>query len=107
MATSLASLYTKLPARSDVAMTGEITLTGLVLPIGGVKEKVLAARRAGILTIILPKGNQKDLRDLPEHVRNEMKFIFAERVEDVLRAAVPQLGERMESAKTHRIDHAA
>jgi ATP-dependent Lon protease len=107
MATALASLYTKLPARSDVAMTGEITLTGLVLPIGGVKEKVLAARRAGLLTVILPKGNQKDLRDLPDKVRSEMKFIFAERVEDVLRAAVPELGERMESAKTHRIDHAA
>ena len=88
-------------------MTGEITLTGLVLPIGGVKEKVLAARRAGIDTVILPKGNQKDLRDLPEHVRNEMKFVFAERVEDVLRAAVPHLGERMESAKMQRIDHAA
>ena len=107
MATALTSLYTKLPARSDIAMTGEITLTGLVLPIGGVKEKVLAARRAGILTVILPKGNQKDLRDLPEHVRDEMKFLFAERVEDVLRAAVPHLGERMESAKTQRIDHAA
>ena len=107
MATALASLYTKLPARSDVAMTGEITLTGLVLPIGGVKEKVLAARRAGLLTVILPKGNQKDLRDLPDKVRSEMKFIFAERVEDVLREAVPELGERMESAKTHRIDHAA
>src|SRR5580700_8433302 len=107
MATALASLYTKLPARSDIAMTGEITLTGLVLPIGGVKEKVLAARRAGIRTVILPKGNQKDLRDLPEHVRDEMKFIFAERVEDVLRAAVPHLGERMESAKMQRIDHAA
>jgi len=107
MATALASLYTKLPARSNIAMTGEITLTGLVLPIGGVKEKVLAARRAGIDTVILPKGNQKDLRDLPEHVRNEMKFVFAERVEDVLRAAVPHLGERMESAKMQRIDHAA
>jgi ATP-dependent Lon protease len=107
MATALASLYTKLPARSDIAMTGEITLTGLVLPIGGVKEKVLAARRAGILTVILPKGNQKDLRDLPEKVRDEMKFVFAERVEDVLRVAVPNLGERMESAKTRRIDHAA
>jgi len=107
MATALASLYTKLPARSNIAMTGEITLTGLVLPIGGVKEKVLAARRAGIDTVILPKGNQRDLRDLPEHVRNEMKFVFAERVEDVLRAAVPHLGERMESAKMQRIDHAA
>src|SRR5439155_10430605 len=69
MATALTSLYTKLPARSDVAMTGEITLTGLVLPIGGVKEKTLAARRAGIHTVIMPKGNQKDLRDLPEDVR--------------------------------------
>ena len=57
--------------------------------------------------MILPKRNQKDLRDVPEHVRSEMKFIFAERVEDVLRAAVPHLGERMEAAKTHRIDHAA
>ena len=107
MATALTSLYTKLPARSDVAMTGEITLTGLVLPIGGVKEKVLAARRAGIRTVILPKGNQKDLRDLPEQVRNEMKFIFAERVEDVLRSAIPQLTERMEAARTQAIDHAA
>ncbi|HEV2687454.1 MAG TPA: endopeptidase La [Bryobacteraceae bacterium] len=107
MATALTSLYTQLPARSDVAMTGEITLTGLVLPIGGVKEKVLAARRAGILDVILPKGNQKDLRDLPEGIRNEMHFQFAERIEDVLRIAVPQLTERMEQAKTTRIDHAA
>ena len=107
MATALASLYTKLPARSDIAMTGEITLTGLVLPIGGVKEKVLAARRAGIRTVFLPKANKKDLRDLPEEVRKEMEFIFAERIEDVLKAAVPQLRERMEQAKTHRIDHAA
>ncbi len=107
MATALTSLYTKLPARSDVAMTGEITLTGLVLPIGGVKEKVLAARRAGIHTVIMPKGNQKDLRDLPEEVRKEMQFIFAERIEDVLRTAVPGIGERMALAKTHPINHAA
>jgi ATP-dependent Lon protease len=107
MATALTSLYTKLPARSDLAMTGEITLTGLVLPIGGVKEKVLAARRAGILDVILPKGNQKDLRDLPEGIRNEMHFQFAERIEDVLRVAIPELTERMEQAKTTRIDHAA
>ena len=107
MATALTSLYTKLPARSDVAMTGEITLTGLVLPIGGVKEKVLAARRAGIHTVIMPKGNQKDLRDLPEEVRKEMDFIFAERIEDVLRTAVPGIGERMTLARTHVINHAA
>jgi ATP-dependent Lon protease len=107
MATALTSLYTKLPARSDVAMTGEITLTGLVLPIGGIKEKVLAARRAGIRTVIMPKANQKDLRDLPEEVRKEMEFIFAQRVEDVLRAAIPQLSERMDGTKTRPIIHAA
>jgi ATP-dependent Lon protease len=107
MATALTSLYTKLPARSDLAMTGEITLTGLVLPIGGIKEKVLAARRAGIKTVIMPKANQKDLRDLPDDVRNEMEFIFASRVEEVLRTAIPQLDERMDSTKTRPIIHAA
>jgi len=95
MAVALASLYTKLPARNDTAMTGEITLTGLVLPIGGVKEKVLAARRAGIRRIILPKPNQKDLRELPEEIRTEMEFIPVERIEGVLAAAVPALAERM------------
>src|SRR5579863_2024042 len=91
MTTALASLYSGKPARSDTAMTGEVTLTGLVLPIGGVKEKVLAARRVGIKRVILPRGNQKDLRDLPDEVRKEMEFIFADRVEDVLRAVVPGL----------------
>jgi ATP-dependent Lon protease len=89
MATALTSLYTGIPARSDTAMTGEITLAGLVLPIGGVKEKVLAARRAGIHRVILPRDNEKDLRDVPEPVRNEMEFVFAERIEDVLEAAIP------------------
>jgi ATP-dependent Lon protease len=70
-------------------MTGEVTLSGLVLPIGGVKEKVLAARRAGIHRVILPKDNEKDLRDLPKQVRDEMTFILAERVDEVLRAALP------------------
>jgi ATP-dependent Lon protease len=107
MASALASLYTKLPARSDIAMTGEVTLTGLVLPIGGLKEKVLAARRAGILTVILPKANQKDLRDLPEGVRKEMMFLPAERVEDVLCAVIPQLKERMDRLKARPMDHAA
>jgi ATP-dependent Lon protease len=91
MTTALASLYSGKPARSDTAMTGEVTLTGLVLPIGGVKEKVLAARRAGIKRVVLPRANQKDLRDLPEEVRNEMQFVFADRVEDVLAAMVPDL----------------
>jgi ATP-dependent Lon protease len=89
MVTALASLYSGVPMRNDTAMTGEITLTGLVLPIGGVKEKVLAARRAGLKRVILPKDNGKDLRDLPDDVRGEMEFILAERIEDVLEAALP------------------
>ena len=99
MATALASIYTGAPVRSDTAMTGEITLTGLVLPIGGVKEKVLAARRAGVRRAILPKENQKDLRELPDNVRAEMEFIFAERVEDVLAAAIPDLAQRLTMPK--------
>jgi ATP-dependent Lon protease len=89
MTTALASIYSGLAARSDTAMTGEVTLTGLVLPIGGVKEKVLAARRAGLKRVILPRGNQKDLRDLPEEIRKEMEFVFADRVEEVLAAMIP------------------
>ena len=89
MTTALASLYSGKPARSDTAMTGEVTLTGLVLPIGGVKEKVLAARRLGIKRVIIPRANEKDLRDLPAEVRKEMEFVFADRVEDVLRAILP------------------
>ncbi|MCL7487054.1 MAG: endopeptidase La [Desulfobulbaceae bacterium] len=91
MATALASLYSGFPCRSDTAMTGEITLSGLVLPVGGIKEKILAARRANITRIILPGENEKDLRDLPENVRQEMEFIFAQRIEDVLKVAIPEL----------------
>jgi ATP-dependent Lon protease len=99
MAVTLASLYTKQPVRSDTAMTGEVTLTGLVLPIGGLKEKVLAARRAGIKRVIVPKPNQTDLRELPEEVRSEIEFIFVERVEEVISAAVPALAERLSPVK--------
>jgi ATP-dependent Lon protease len=91
MSVALTSLYTRTPARSDVAMTGEITLTGLVLPIGGVKEKVLAARRAGIKTILLPKANQKDLHELSDEVRAEMEFHFVEHVHEALGIAIPGL----------------
>lgn len=91
MTTAMTSLYTGIPARNDTAMTGEVTLTGLVLPIGGVKEKVLAARRSGIRRVILPQGNKKDLRDLPDHVRQEMQFHFVERVEEVLALTLPDL----------------
>ena len=94
MTTAMASLYTGLPARSDIAMTGEVTLAGLVLPIGGVKEKVLAARRAGIRRVVLPQGNKKDLRELPDHVRQEMQFHFVDRVEEVLSLAIPGINLR-------------
>jgi ATP-dependent Lon protease len=94
-AVALASLYTGSVARGDTAMTGEITLTGLVLPIGGVKEKVLAARRAGMKRVVLPKANMKDLRDLPENVQQEMEFIPVERIEQVIAATIPQLAEKM------------
>jgi ATP-dependent Lon protease len=93
MATALASLYTNKPIRHDTAMTGEITLTGLVLPVGGIKEKVLAAHRAGIRQVILPKENEKDLREIPETVGREVKFTFAERMDDVLAAVIPKLTE--------------
>jgi ATP-dependent Lon protease len=95
IATALASLYTGLPVESKTGMTGEITLTGLVLPIGGLKEKILAARRAGLRRVILPKANLKDLRDLPEEVHKEMEFIPVEHVTEVLAAAIPGLRERM------------
>ena len=100
MVTALASLYAGAEARSDTAMTGEITLSGLVMPVGGVKEKVLAAHRAGIHRIILPKQNEKELSELPEHVFREMTFVFAEKIEVVLLAAIPGLtGERQNQQK--------
>ena len=89
MTTALTSLYTGLPVRSDTAMTGEVTLSGLVLPVGGIKEKMLAARRLGIRRVIIPKQNEKDLRDLPADAREEMEFILAEHVQDVLKAVIP------------------
>ena len=84
MVVSLISLLTARPVRHDVAMTGEITLRGKVLPVGGVKEKSLAAKRAGIDTIILPKRNESDLEELADNVRAELRFIFAESIDDVL-----------------------
>ncbi len=88
MLTALTSLLTGIKVRADVAMTGEITLRGNVLPVGGIKEKVLAARRAGVKRIILPERNKKDLVDIPEANRRELEFIFAHRVEDVFKAAL-------------------
>ncbi|MCX7837950.1 MAG: endopeptidase La [Anaerolineae bacterium] len=88
MATALASLMTNRLVRNDVAMTGEITLRGRVLPVGGIKEKVLAAHRAGIKTVILPRRNEKDLDDLPDDVRKEMTFVLVDNVTEVFNAAL-------------------
>jgi ATP-dependent Lon protease len=87
MATALASSYIGEAVRSDTAMTGEISLSGLVLPVGGIKEKVLAAHRAGIKRVILPKSNEKDLKEVPQEVREDLTFILVERIEEVLPAA--------------------
>jgi len=92
MATALASLLTDRRVRGDLAMTGEITLRGQVLPVGGIKEKVLAAHRAGLKVVVLPKQNEKDLDDVPEEVRGQMKFVLAESVDDVFGAALTPHG---------------
>jgi ATP-dependent Lon protease len=83
----VASLLSGRTVRNDIAMTGEISLRGLVLPIGGVKEKTLAALRAGIDTVLLPKRNQKDLEEIPEPARKALKFVWLENIDDALAAA--------------------
>jgi len=91
MATTIVSALTKIPVRSDVAMTGEITLRGKVLPIGGVKEKLLAAHRAGIKNIILPKENEKDLQDIPQDVLDSIRVKLVETMDEVLQVALERL----------------
>jgi len=88
IATAIASALTRIPVRRDIAMTGEITLRGKVLPIGGLKEKLLAAHRAGILEVIMPKENEKDLADVPENLRNAMKLNFVDTMDEVLQMAL-------------------
>src|ERR1700757_2579257 len=88
MATALASALAKIPVRRDIAMTGEITLRGKVLPIGGLKEKLLAALRAGIFEAILPRGNEKDLSELPDNIKNAMKLHFVDQMDEVLALAL-------------------
>jgi ATP-dependent Lon protease len=93
MFTALVSLLTNRTARSDTAMTGEISLRGLVLPVGGIKEKVVAAARAGLAAVILPARNRKDYEEIPEAARNALRFLWAERVEDVIEAALDPASE--------------
>jgi ATP-dependent Lon protease len=88
MTTALVSLFTNRPVVPTVAMTGEITLQGQVLPIGGVKQKLLAALRSGITTAIIPKGNEVDIDDLPETLRNELTIVVAENIAQVLEVAL-------------------
>jgi ATP-dependent Lon protease len=88
MATALVSLISGKPVKKGVSMTGEVTLRGQVLPVGGIKEKMLAAHRAGLKTIILPKRNVLDLEDVPDEIKKSLSFVFAETVDDVLKAAL-------------------
>jgi ATP-dependent Lon protease len=103
MFAALASLFSNTPVRADVAMTGEITLRGLVLPIGGLKEKSLAAMRAGISTVIIPKLNEKDLVDVPEEAKQKLKFVPVENVDEVLTAAL----EKKDGASSPSQDESA
>lgn len=94
---ALVSLFTNRPVRHDVAMTGEISLRGLVLPVGGIKEKILAAQRAGIQTVLLPARNEKDLRDVPEATRTVMQFILLKGADDAVQAAINHSGSQVQS----------
>ena len=92
MAVALVSLLTRQPVRPALAMTGEITLRGKILPVGGIKEKVLAASRSGVKEILLPEQNRKDLADIPTEVRRKTKFHFVKTIEDALRLALSKTG---------------
>ncbi len=96
MATSIVSIMTGIPIRKDVAMTGEITLRGRVLPIGGLKEKLLAALRGGIKTVLIPKDNAKDLADIPDNVKNQLEILPVETVDEVLKNALTRAPEAIE-----------
>jgi ATP-dependent Lon protease len=102
MATAIVSLVTGRPVRSDVAMTGEITLTGQVLPIGGLKEKSLAAQRAGVTHVIAPKLNEADLDDFPESLTGEVEFTFVDRIDQVLEHGLEEPKTRASRARRPR-----
>jgi ATP-dependent Lon protease len=99
MAVAMVSVLAQRPVRKDVAMTGEITLRGNVLPIGGVKEKLLAARRARVKHVILPETNRRDLEDLPKEVRDDLEFVFVENVRQVFETALLEAKPRAKAAR--------
>jgi len=101
MATALASLYSNKRVRDDIAMTGELTLSGLILPVGGIREKVLAAHRTGIRHVILPRDNEAELAKLPTPVRDEMTVTLVDRLEDAVKVAIPDLASLSASSKAH------
>ena len=107
IATAISSALTKIPARADLAMTGEITLRGKVLPIGGLKEKLLAAHRHGILEAVLPRDNEKDLPEIPENIRKEMKLHFVDSMDDVLKVALERAIDPVAIAEAYALDKPA
>ena len=103
MVTSIVSSITKIPVRRDLAMTGEVTITGQVLPIGGLKEKLLAAHRAGIKEVLIPKENEKDLTDIPKKVKEDIKITTVDIVEDVLKVALTKELKPVEWVEVEKI----
>ena len=103
MVTSIVSAITEIPVKKDVAMTGEITLRGIVLPIGGLKEKLLAAHRAGIKTVLIPHDNEKDLSEIPEVIKKSIKIISVKNVDEVLKVALTKTLKRTEWVEVEQI----
>jgi ATP-dependent Lon protease len=101
MVLAQASLCSNRVVRSDVGMTGEVTLRGRVLPVGGIKMKVLAAHQAGLKTVILPKRNEKDLEDVPAELRNTMDFVLVERIDDAIEATLLPTKDNSDAADPH------
>jgi len=106
MFTAIASLFSNVRVRTDVAMTGEITLRGLVLPIGGLKEKSLAAMRAGIKTVLIPKLNEKDLPDVPDEAKEQINFVLVENVDELLAHALEPSEQTEELESRERLETA-
>ena len=107
MCTALVSALTKIPVKSDVAMTGEITLRGEVLPIGGLKEKLLAAHRGGITTVLIPKENEKDLAEIPKNIKQDLKIVSVKWIDEVLNVALQRMPEPLATAESGAIDSGA